>query len=168
MPFEFGNASSKPSVASAGSTGDIDASTPWVAAADGNLDLLKASLERLCVPPSAADENGYTLLQAAASYGQLHVLSWLLNLPQPINVNAADNEGDTALHYAASTDTAKLLVESGVSPTIQNHDGKTALDSKRDELQEAMEDDDYDDEDEDNVSLRLLVSYLSSLQSRSQ
>jgi ankyrin repeat protein len=146
-------------------TDGIDASTPWVAAADGNLESLKASLEHLKMPVSVADANGYTLVQAAASYAQMNVLSWLLASHQSTNINAADNEGDTALHYAATDEAAKLLVEAGIDPLIRNRAGKTALESKRDELQESMADEDFDEDDEDYIALQSLVSYLSSLQS---
>lgn len=146
-------------------SGGIDASTPWVAAADGNLEALKESLEHLKLPVSATDANGYTLVQAAASYTQMNVLSWLLSWHQAININAADNEGDTALHYAATDEAAKALVEAGIDPLIRNRAGKTALESKRDELQENMADEDFDEDDEDYIALQSLVSYLSSLQS---
>jgi hypothetical protein len=171
MPFGLGG-DARPSEVEgrADSSGGIDASTPWMAAADGNVELLKAALEHLCLSPSAADEQGYTLLQAAASYGQLRVVSWLLSSSQPASINAVDHEGDTALHYATTLDAAKFLLESGIDPTIRNREGKTALESKRDELQEAMDDDDYDEDDEDVTSLRSLVTYLSNsnFESRSQ
>jgi hypothetical protein len=166
MPFGFGNAGQSGLEGRTAASSDIDTSTPWMAAADGNVELLKAALEQLCMSPTDADENGYTLLQAGASYGQLRVLSWLLSLSQPTNINAVDNEGDTALHYASTLDTAKLLVESGIDPAIQNKEGKTALETKQAELQEAMDDEDHGDEDEDVSSLRSLISYLSSLQAQ--
>jgi ankyrin repeat protein len=161
IPFNQGDSSTSANTASDG----IDASTPWVAAADGNLEALKVSLEHLKMSASVADENGYTLVQAAASYGHMNVLSWLLSSHQAVNINAADNEGDTALHYAATADAAKVLVEAGIDPHIRNRAGKTALESKRDELQESMADEDFDEEDEEYVALQSLVSYLSSVQS---
>lgn len=164
---------------------DIDGGTPWVAASDGNLNLLQASLAQLQLPVTAADENGYTLLQAAASYGQISVLRWLLSSPAPANqqpqaaaagsvvvssmVNAVDGDGDTALHYASTVDAAKLLCEEArIDPTIRNNAGKTALQAKQEELQELMEDEDYEETDEDAVKLRSVITYLSSSESAMQ
>ena len=39
-------------------TAEIDESTPWVAAGDGNLDLLQESISKLGLAPNAADSNG--------------------------------------------------------------------------------------------------------------
>jgi len=145
----------------------IDSSTPWVAAADGNLVLVQTALTALNLPASAVDENGYTLLQAAASYSHINVLQWLVT--QNVNVNAVDNEGDTALHYASTVEAAKFLVEiANVDQTIRNQAGRTALQSKQEELQEMQEDEDYDEDDQDAVNLRGLIGYLSSLSSVAQ
>ena len=145
----------------------IDASTPWVAASDGNLSLMQTSLTQLQLSCTASDENGYTLLQAAASYSQIDVMKWLLS--QRINVNAIDNEGDTALHYATTVDAARFLSEvAKIDTTLKNAVGKSALDCKRDELNELLQDEDNDDQDEDFINLRAVVEYLSSLDANPQ
>jgi hypothetical protein len=139
----------------------IEPSTPWVAAADGKLELLQSSLCVLNLPPCAKDENGYTLLQAAASYGKLQVLQWLLS--QNVDVNAVDNEGDTAIHYAGCLDAVKMLVEVGKASTmLKNRQGKTALHCKQEELNELMQDEDEDDT-ADAESLKQQIQYLSGL-----
>lgn len=145
------------------SSEDIDSSTPWVAVADGNLPLLQSSLKALSLQPSAADENGYTLLQAAASYSHLDIVRWLLS--QRVNVNAVDGEGDSALHYASTVDAARLLIQANIDASLVNSSGLTALETKREELQEMMEDDGYDEEDSDAIHLRSIIDYLTQLPS---
>jgi len=154
---------------------DTGTTSPWIAASDGNLELLRTSLARLSLPVTVADENGYTLLQAAASYGQIDVMKWILSettsscvdsiTSSGAYINAVDGDGDTALHYASTADAAKLLCEfSGVAVdrSIRNHSGKTALEAKREELRELEDDDDYEEDDDEAVKLRAVISYLSS------
>ena len=140
----------------------IDSSTPWIAASDGNIRLLQESLAKLQLPVTAADENGYTLLQAAASYSQIETMQWILSaLPQPAtDVNAVDHEGDSALHYASSADSCQLLLAAMIDKNIRNKDGKTALEAKREELQEMILDEDYDEDDVDATALRECINYL--------
>ena len=155
------------SASAAASDQPIDNSTPWVAAADGNLALVQSSLTTRNLPAGASDEHGYTLLQAAASYSHMNVLKWLLT--QDIDVNAVDNEGDTALHYASTAEAARFLIEvAKVDQTIRNQGGRTALQSKREELEEMQLDEDYDEDDQDAVNLRAVIGYLSSLSSVAQ
>jgi hypothetical protein len=78
------------------------------------------------------------------------------------NASSGAVDRNTGTHSIKLDPHSTILVESGASPTIQNLDGRTALDSKREELQEAMEDDDSDYEEEYNVLLRSLVVFLSS------
>jgi hypothetical protein len=136
-----------------------------MAASEGNLALLQSSVSSLNLPLTAADENGYTLLHAAASYNQLEVLRFLLNnVTDPQFIHAGDNEGDTALHYAGNIDAAQLLVQVGkCNPSQANRQGKTALQTKQEELDEMMQDEDADEDDEDMEILKHLVAYLSSL-----
>lgn len=145
----------------------VDSSTPWVAASEGNLTLLQASLSQLQLQPGAADENGYTLLQAAASYCHVPVMQWLL--AQKVDVNAVDDEGDTALHYAASLEAAQFLITvAHIDPKLRNNFGKTALESKREELEEMMQDEDCDDDDDDVLLLKQMVEYLEGFTTISQ
>ena len=144
----------------------IDASTPWVAAADGNLPLLQASLAKLELGVGSKDQSGYTLLQAAASYSQIVVLQWIL--AQNVNIQDVDCDGDSALHYASTMEACKILVENGIDIQIRNSSGHTALATKQLELNELMEDEDYEENDPDSVTLKKLVDYLVSLNSRPQ
>ncbi|CAB9503882.1 Ankyrin Repeat [Seminavis robusta] len=145
----------------------IEAGTPWIAAADGKLSLLQTSLQRLQLPVTAADETGYTLLQAAASYGQLPVLQWILSQihADPNGINAVDHEGDSALHYAGTAEAARMLVEVGrINVGLVNRQGKTALQQKQEELQQLLDDEDEDSDSEDVESLKKQVEFLTQLQ----
>lgn len=164
FPATMGFGMLQPSAAAAAPPPEpIDASTPWVAAADGDLALLEASLRARGLSAAAADDNGYTLLQAAASYGQLEAMRWLLAQEPPPPVDAVDREGDSALHYAASAAACRLLVSTGIDRGIRNQAGRTALEAKREELQELMEEEDFDEDDVDAAALRECTDYLSQL-----
>jgi ankyrin repeat protein len=146
---------------------EIDASTPFVAASDGDLDLLKQSLAHLSIPVTISDSNGLTLLHSAASYDQREIMEWLL-LTQNVNVNAKDNDGDTPLHHCDQVNAARMLIDEGKADyRIKNNEGQTALDLKKEELQELKdsmeEDDENGDVDDDLEALEELVQYLSSL-----
>ncbi|KAL9182765.1 hypothetical protein ACHAXT_004044 [Thalassiosira profunda] len=144
---------------------EIDASTPWVAAGDGDLALLQTCIKQLGLSPDAADSNGFTFLHAACGYGRLDVVEWLLGLNKDgactIDVNARDGDGDTPLHHCDDADSCKLLIEAGADHAITNEEGKTPLQVKEEELLEG--DDEEDDDDEDRQKLKALVAYLKSL-----
>ena len=157
--FGLGNATSNQAFVA---THKIEPNTPWMAASEGNLALLQQSLTTLSMPITAADENGYTLLHAAASYNQMEILQFLLS--NGCNVHAVDNDGDSALHYAGNAQTAQMLVEIGKANFQQvNQEGKTALQAKKEELEEMMQDEDIEDDDEDLESLKGVVEYLSRI-----
>lgn len=89
-------------------------------------------------------------------------MQWLVQT-QAVNVNAVDAEGDSALHYADKVEAATFLVQSGIDTALLNAEGKTALQSKQEEIDEMMQDEDTEDEDVDLLNLRALVEYLTSL-----
>jgi ankyrin repeat protein len=140
----------------------IDSFTPWMAASEGNLVLLQFSLTTLSLPVTAADENGYTLLHAAASYNKMEILQFLLD--NNVNMHAADNDGDAALHYAGNTQTAQFLIQVGkANPNQVNAEGKTALQAKQEEMNEMMQDEDVFDDDDDLENVKGIVEYLSKV-----
>ncbi len=150
--------------------GPMDVATIFSAASEGNLPLLQAAMAQLSFDPTSSDENGYTLLHAAASYSQLGILRFLLTNLDRNNpafnayINAGDNEGDTCLHYVGNADAARMLIEDGrIDPNKVNGEGKTALQAKKEELDEMMQDEDIEDDDEDLEILQKLIAYLSSL-----
>lgn len=143
---------------------EIDASTPWVAAGDGDLNLLQTSIKQLGLSPNAADSNGFTFLHAACGYCRVEVIQWLLGLNKEsitIDVNACDGDGDTPLHHCDDTVSAKMLVDGGADHLLKNEEGLTPLEVKGEEVQEGNEDEDSDDEDRNK--LKELVAYLKSL-----
>lgn len=140
-------------------TAEIDTSTPWVAAGDGDLQLLQTSIEQLGLSPSSCDENGFSFLHAACGYCRVDVIRWLLS--NNVNVNIRDGDGDTALHHCDDAVSAKLLIEGGADHQLKNDEGKNPLEVKEEELHEGDEEDDSDDEDREK--LKELVTYLKSL-----
>lgn len=150
----------------------VDSSTPWVAAADGNLPLLQHALQQLNLPVTATDENGYTLLQAAASYSRIPIVNWILEQTdmsseqRHVLVNAVDHDGDSALHYASTASVAQFLVErAGIDTQLVNATGSTALQSKSAELEELLQDEDTEDDDVDVIHLKEMITYLESISS---
>ena len=144
---------------------EIDASTPFVAAADGDLNLLQSSIKHLNLSANAViDSNGFTLLHAACGYCRVEVINWLLDLNNDestiIDVNARDSDNDTPLHHCDDVESARILIEKGgADHQLTNNEGKTPLQSKEEELEE----EDDDDDDEDREKLKQLVAYLKSL-----
>ena len=90
-------------------------------------------------------------------------MQWLVHAPQAVNVNAVDTEGDSALHYADKVEAATFLVQSGIDTALLNTAGKTALQSKQEDIDEMMADEDTEDDDADLLNLRALIEYLTSL-----
>ena len=170
----FGGFQPQSSTTSAQVSTEIDESTPWVAAADGDLQLLQSSMSQLGLSPGTADSNGFTFLHAACGYGRVEVIRWLLGLNKnngdesslggsAIDVNARDGDGDTPLHHCDDVVSAKMLIqEGGADFTIRNDEGKTALEVKEEELEE-LDGEEEDSDDEDSEKLKELVEYLRSL-----
>mmetsp|Transcript_22442 Transcript_22442/g.46795 ORF Transcript_22442/g.46795 Transcript_22442/m.46795 type:complete len:162 (+) Transcript_22442:158-643(+) len=128
-----------------------------VAAGDGDLQTVQRLLPVKGI--EYADDNGYTCLHSSAAYKRLNVVSWLLSCGA--NVNVADAEGDTPLHYADSLEVARVLLANGADPTIRNSEGKTALEAKLEDVV-AEDDEDYDEEDEEQNDLKAMIAYLES------
>ena len=146
---------------------EIDASTPFMAAADGDLTLLQTSIKQLNLSANIIDSNGFTLLHAACGYSRIEVINWLIDLNNNestiIDVNARDSDNDTPLHHCDDVDSARILIEKGgADHQLTNNEGKTPLQSKEAELEEEDDDDDSDG-DEDREKLKQLVVYLKSL-----
>lgn len=171
----FGLSSPTQSIGLSSNMGPVDVATIFSAASEGNLPLLQSAMAQLNFAPTTADENGYTLLHAASSYSQLGILKFLLdNLDRndpdcTAFVNVGDNEGDSALHYAGNADAAQMLIEDGrIDPSKVNSQGKTALQAKKEELEETMQDEDIEDGDEDVEIVQKMIEYLSSLSNMPQ
>ena len=167
-------------------TGDetlIEACTPWMAAADGNLLLLQKSLEKLQIPFMQADENGFTVLHSAAAYNQTKILHWIILEAStygsgsvsgsvsgsasivssiPLNINVEDSDGDTPLHHCENVEAAKVLIDAKADVSIRNKEGKTVLEVKEEEYSEIMEDENNDG-NIDQMNLKVLIDYLKDV-----
>ncbi|MBW0470281.1 hypothetical protein O181_009996 [Austropuccinia psidii MF-1] len=95
----------------------------WVASSDGDLERVKKLIEA-GVPPNIADDNSYTPMHAAASWGRQDVLRYLNS--QGGNINITDEDGDTPLFSVEDLETAKLVIELGGDPLHANDEGLTA------------------------------------------
>ena len=175
MSFAFGggDASSATSNQTAGQSPQspppkAEPSTPYIAAGDGNLELLQTSLQALNLSSNAADSNGFTFVHAAAAYNRLNVLRWLFT-QDGVCVNAQDADGDTPLHHCDDVEAAKCLIEEGGADiTITNANGYTAREAKEEELQEDADDEEEEDsDDEDRQAMKDVVEYLKGLETSS-
>lgn len=96
----------------------------WVAAADNQKDIVQQHIASGQFTPNSKDENGYTPIHAAVSYGHVELLQFLIDNGGDINVQ--DNEGDTPLHHVEDLNTAKHLVEKlGADYKRKNNDNMT-------------------------------------------
>jgi ankyrin repeat protein len=94
-------------------------------AAEGNVSQLEAQWN-LC--QKANTEHATTLLMTAAAHGQLEIMSFLEK--HGSDLNERDLTGDTALHYAVSTDQPKSvmwLLENGALQKSFRQDGISPL-----------------------------------------
>lgn len=93
----------------------------WVAASDGDLDRVRELVENQSLGPNVPDENTYTPMHAAASYGHLHVLDYLVS--KGGNVNVTDADGDTPLYVVENIETARYLIQHGAVTNRCNDEG---------------------------------------------
>ena len=104
----------------------------WVLAGDGDLAGVTAILDgNSGVGVSDQDDSGYSALHAAASWGRLQVAQALLQ--RGARVDLVDDDGDTPLHFCETVELARLLIEAGADPAVQNGDGKTAAETALEE-----------------------------------
>ncbi|KAG8688550.1 hypothetical protein FRC09_012856 [Ceratobasidium sp. 395] len=91
----------------------------WIAAGDGDLARVKELIEEQGMSPNAPDDViGYTPMHAAASYGHLNILEYLIEKGGDVNVT--DEEGDTPLYAAESVTVAQFLFEHGAQVDVKN------------------------------------------------
>ncbi|ORY33797.1 ankyrin repeat-containing domain protein [Naematelia encephala] len=103
----------------------------WVAASDGDLDRVRYLIEQEGLSPNVKDSNSYSPMHAAASYAHHPLLLYLLS--KGGNINLSDDDGETPLFTVESIDTARLLIENGADPLVQNDQGQTAAEYLQDD-----------------------------------
>ncbi|XP_048545778.1 uncharacterized protein LOC125524792 [Triticum urartu] len=106
------------------------------AAADGNLDLFKSIASalagekgRIKEAVEAVRDRGAGALHVAAVHGRMQVCAYLVEEIQ-IDVNAADDKGDTPLTFAlrgCTVEIVKYLLHHGADPNNPDENGITAL-----------------------------------------
>jgi len=69
---------------------------------------------------------------AAASYGHLDILSYLISRGGDVNVT--DEDGETPLFLVETIGIARFLVDNGADPTWKNHEGLTPATSLEEEF----------------------------------
>jgi hypothetical protein len=99
----------------------------WVAAGDGDLARVQELIEQQSISPNAPDPFTYTPMHAAASYGQLEVLAYLVN--QGGDVNITDEDGDTPLYTVENVETAQWLINHGAVIDRRNSEGVSPLEN---------------------------------------
>ncbi|CAJ1368629.1 unnamed protein product [Effrenium voratum] len=108
----------------------------WTAASDGDIARVEELITLDGFAPSSQDENGYTPVMAAASWGHAQLLSQLL-AREPLSVHVADSDGDTALHHVAQATeleaehiqpVLQLLLAAKADVALRNAEGKTCID----------------------------------------
>ncbi|EGN98703.1 hypothetical protein SERLA73DRAFT_89676 [Serpula lacrymans var. lacrymans S7.3] len=99
----------------------------WVAAGDGDLTAVSVPIS-----PNAPDPFTYTPMHAAASYGHLHVLDFLLSHGGDVNVT--DDDGDTPLYTVENVETARWLVQHGAIVDRTNTEGLSPIDHLHDDF----------------------------------
>ncbi|KAI5481680.1 hypothetical protein MNV49_002906 [Pseudohyphozyma bogoriensis] len=94
----------------------------WLAAGEGNLARVTELVES-GMSPSIPDENTYTPLHAAASWGHPEILRYLVSKGGDINV--ADSDNETPLFVVETAEMARIVIELGGDPNWKNEDGIT-------------------------------------------
>ena len=97
----------------------------------GDLAAVQAAV-RDSKPSNAA---GTTVLHLATQCAEPHVVDYVIQNTEDLNINARDREGNTALHLASQLGRMpvirKLLEQPGVNDGITNRQGQTAIDLAR-------------------------------------
>lgn len=104
---------------------------------------------RLRVPPTAVNDAGQTFIHIAIATGVwngVHTMPIVkFYLEKGVDINAQDERGRTALHYAAMNGSLYLtqeLLKLGANPALKTRSGKTALrdaiDNRRDAVAQLL------------------------------
>lgn len=106
-----------------------------MAAANGNMNAFNKFLSKGQELIALHSELGYTALHAAADFGSLEPLKYLV--AAGVNVNIKDTKkGQTCLHFAAMSgrsEIIKVLLDSGADRNLLNHNGLAAYEVANDQ-----------------------------------
>ena len=108
----------------------------WVAASDGDLERVKHLLEVEGVSVNAQDEVGYSPLHAAASYGEIQVLEYLLARGGDVTIK--DEDGDTPLLVCEQPEVYEMLIAAGADADVTNASGHSLMDILMEDQNEVM------------------------------
>eukprot|EP00158_Paraphelidium_tribonemae_P008969 Partr_v1_DN28738_c2_g1_i1_m62145 putative ankyrin repeat protein len=97
----------------------------WIAASDGNLEVVRHHIEANGQDINAQDEFGYTPLLAAVSYNHRELVAWLL--ANSADISVADHDGSTVMHYCEEPSMARYLIEMGADPLVRNVEDMLAI-----------------------------------------
>mmetsp|Transcript_59582 Transcript_59582/g.167844 ORF Transcript_59582/g.167844 Transcript_59582/m.167844 type:complete len:222 (-) Transcript_59582:27-692(-) len=137
----------------------------WTAAGDGDIPRVEELMVLENLTPTSPDENGYTPVHAAASWGRVDLLRLLLARDMGA-ANVVDSDGDTPLHHVATAseldesdmkNVMELLLAARADPGLRNNEQKTCLDlcTRIDNMDEEGEEGEGSDEDV-NVNLEFV------------
>ena len=87
-------------------------------------------------------------------------MRWLVEAGADVNV--ADSDGDTPLHHTETQEVAAYLISVGADYQRKNNEGKMPMQVKMEDMIEPTHED-YDSEDEDQISAKALLGYYMSL-----
>ena len=85
---------------------------------------------------NAQDENGYSPMHAAASYGEIAIIHFLLSNGADINIR--DGDGDTPLLFCETPEVFEVLVAGGADTEATNAAGKGIVDICMEDENEVM------------------------------
>lgn len=106
----------------------------WVAAGDGDLERVRELVENQSLSPNVPDAYTYTPMHAAASYGHLHILEYLISKGGDVNIT--DDDGDTPLYVVENVETARFLVDHGAVVDRHNSEGVSPAEHLAEDFQE--------------------------------
>jgi ankyrin repeat protein len=92
---------------------------------DSSTDVFDMLVNVCSVDLEVHDKNGYACVHVAASRANVVALRWLIDAGA--NVNVADNDGATPLHWVKDRDCAVLLLAAGANVCAGDSNGRTAL-----------------------------------------
>ena len=103
----------------------------WIAASDGDLNRVKKYLINNNNNANDQDENGYSPLMAAVSYGHIELIDFLIN--QGASLELKDNDGDVALLYCENIEILKHLIIKGADISCINNAGESIIEKSIEE-----------------------------------